>query len=392
MQFIDIVRWLKGYITVEASGKFPERFLNLMLNKEVPIWEPIGQKGKLRFKVYAREYKKLKPLARRSQVKIKSSKKKGLPFFIKRNKKRKGLLIGLVLFAGLIILLSQFVWEIEISNLSNFSYVEVKNILKEEGLEIGVLKNDLNIEKIERNATLKLEDIAWITVNIIGNTAKVEISESETPKTEEDKKMPCNIKASKDGQIIRMDISQGQKAVNIGDGVVEGQLVVSGVVQIGEEILNLVHSEAKVLAKTTHQKTIEIPLNQEVSIPTGKFLQRKQIDFFGIKLPTNFLNIPSEDYKEVERTNQLNLNNQNLPIYEVQENWYEFESAVIKLNEENAKKIADDKLLLYETFNLNHCEEIEKVITTEIKNDTLIVTAKYTCIEDIAVKSEILLE
>ena len=40
-----------------------------------------------------------------------------------------------------------------------------------------------------------------------------------------------NIKAARDGQIVRMEVTHGTPQVKIGDGVAEGQLLVSGITE-----------------------------------------------------------------------------------------------------------------------------------------------------------------
>ena len=91
---LKILRWLRGYVTFEAKGPFPERFLNLTLRADILLWDPVGEKGRLRAKTSLSDYRSLHPLAKRSGVRLHAKKRMGLPFIIHKNKKRTGLAVN----------------------------------------------------------------------------------------------------------------------------------------------------------------------------------------------------------------------------------------------------------------------------------------------------------
>lgn len=87
----------------------------------------------------------------------------------------------------------------------------------------GAWKGNLAPDTIERETMRDLGSFGWMSVNITGTVAKVSVSEkynSDDVKPQETR--PCNIKAVKDGQIVRMDIRSGVAAVKAGDAVTRG--------------------------------------------------------------------------------------------------------------------------------------------------------------------------
>ena len=48
---LKILRWLRGYVTFEAKGPFPERFLNLTLRADILLWDPVGENKPFRLPV-----------------------------------------------------------------------------------------------------------------------------------------------------------------------------------------------------------------------------------------------------------------------------------------------------------------------------------------------------
>lgn len=389
---LKILRWLRGYVTFEAKGPFPERFLNLTLRADILLWDPVGEKGRLRAKTSLSDYRSLHPLAKRSGVRLHAKKRMGLPFIIHKNKKRTGLAAGVVCFFVLVQILSMFVWNIEISGLNHLSETQVRTALANQGLTTGVLKSSLDIQRLERDTTLEIGQVGWMSVNLIGSTAYVELSESYTPPEFIPKDMPCNIKASADGQILRMDIAKGAAAVKTGDGVIKGQLLVSGVVENTQGVASLQHSEAKVYAQTLHEKEITVPFQRTQELPTGNQVSRMEGRLFNIRFPLTMLFIPNENYIKQTRLDNYLLNGNGLPFSVYTENWYEYCPQEQTLTKEEAERSAYTQLALFEAFELLDTDIQDRRTAIKTTKDALILTASYTCVQDIAVKSEIGIE
>ena len=99
---LKIIRFLRGSVDFTASGKFPERFMNITAKNGVNLWNPVPKKNAISASMYLSDYKKIRILARRSRVKTRITAKHGLPFIINRYKKRTGLFAGAV--CGIILL------------------------------------------------------------------------------------------------------------------------------------------------------------------------------------------------------------------------------------------------------------------------------------------------
>ena len=88
---LKIIRFLRGSVDFTASGKFPERFMNITAKNGVNLWNPVPKKNAISASMYLSDYKKIRILARKSRVKTRITAKHGLPFIINRYKKRTGL-------------------------------------------------------------------------------------------------------------------------------------------------------------------------------------------------------------------------------------------------------------------------------------------------------------
>ena len=75
-------RWILGSVSFSAEGGFPERFINLMEKNGIPAQylnpTPVGFTGAVR----PGQYHKLRPIARKSGMRIRMKSKSGLPFVV----------------------------------------------------------------------------------------------------------------------------------------------------------------------------------------------------------------------------------------------------------------------------------------------------------------------
>lgn len=72
-------------------------------------------------------------------------------------------------------------------------------------------------------------------------------------------KNPCNVKAVKDGVITRIQAYNGRPVVTKGSGVVNGQILVSGLDETKQGDMRYLRANAKVYADITEQQTLSIP-------------------------------------------------------------------------------------------------------------------------------------
>ena len=195
---LKIIRFLRGSVDFTASGKFPERFMNITAKNGVNLWNPVPKKNAISASMYLSDYKKIRILACKSRVKTRITAKHGLPFIINRYKKRTGLFAGAVCGIILCIFLSNFIWSVKISGTEEISNTYLESLLGDNGISVGVWKNNLDTDQIERNIQLKCDDIRWMSINITGSLVTVEVKETYKKPKLDTSKNPCNVKAVKD--------------------------------------------------------------------------------------------------------------------------------------------------------------------------------------------------
>ena len=147
MWFKILTNYINGYIKIEIEGYYIERFINTCMKKGIFLWSITRKKGSIiQAKVAVADFKEAVSIAREHSCLITIKNKKGVPFLIKKYKKRKVFFILLLVLIVMIIALSRFIWNIEV-----VSEDEVSNILQdldEAGIKIGKLKSKINTKDI----------------------------------------------------------------------------------------------------------------------------------------------------------------------------------------------------------------------------------------------------
>lgn len=389
---LKFFRWLFGYVSFKVTGSFPERFINLIAKNGFCLWNVKNKNNILESCMTVSQYKQIRPLARKSRVSLKIKKKCGFPFIINKYKHRTGILVGLLAFFSIIHFLSMYIWCIDVKGISNIPEGEVIKAVSDFGLTKGHLKKDINIDMVEQKTMMRLQDVAWISINITGNYAEVSIRERVIPPDIVPKNKPCNIKAKIDGQIDRMEVYKGTAMVKNGDAVLKDRVLVSGIVEDAFGGTTVQHADAKIFAYTTHRFYEKINLNQTRHEKTGKILKRRKAELFGLSIPLNLMAIPNDMYELSVNRHNLCVNNVYLPLVFYTENWSEFLNEDIEISKDEARLQAEKKLSEKEQTELKDVEIIGKNKVENADGFTYELEISYYCRENIAYFEEIPIE
>ena len=135
--FKILMAYLLGYVTIEIEGYYIERFMNICNNQKIFLWNTKRPKTAImKVNISIQDFKKLKPIAKKTKCKIKIEGKKGIPFFFHRYQKRKIFLIFFLLVIIGTIALSNFIWNIEITGTDKIDPQEIRQLLEENDFKV----------------------------------------------------------------------------------------------------------------------------------------------------------------------------------------------------------------------------------------------------------------
>ena len=388
---MKIIRFFKGYVTLELSGSMPERFVNVLIQNGVAVWGVKSINGNVYCRTSAGNFKYIKRLVKNKSVSVHITEKLGLPFILNKHKNRKGLLVGAFLFFAVFRLLSSFVWNIDYYGFDNMSVSHVKDVMQSVGVYEGAYNKFDSLSDLRNKALIALGNASWITVNVNGTSGEVNIT--ETIKAEPETDTPCNIVADCDAQIIRVDAQRGMSVVKSGDAVAKGNLLISGIIEtpLGSTVIDT--AQGAVIAKTSRTQEIIVPKQYIYKSIDTNAIQRKNVKLFGILIPLSFHNVgANREYLSFTDEQRLEFHNRKASLSILSEDIYYYTDKNVIMTEKNINDYINTELLLREVFEYGDKKIIGRSINITAEEDNYNCIAEYELEENIAVKKQILFE
>ncbi len=314
MNPIYILRYFRGYVEFEASGGFIERFINLCAVNRIPTWDMEINKGNIKASVLRTNFKKLRKVSRKSGCKININQKCGLPFFMRKNKNRVGLLVSAVFLVVFFTVMNQFIWITEVTGTDTVSHEEIKNYVAESGLKAGTFTPSVDTVTISRNAVNHFNGrLMWMAINIKGSKAVIEVRDYVDEHEDKQFRDPCNIVADFEGKIISVEVINGYKEIHEGSAVKKGDLLISGVLENRDMSTSYCEARGRITALHSIEETAFYPIKSENRSQISKIKTRYSIYLFGMKIPLGYIRNSSYNFIN-EHNSYLNIDGNTLPF------------------------------------------------------------------------------
>ncbi len=244
-----------------VTGEETLRFVNLCRNNGIELRHLVRRENAIQMEIDAKNFKKLRPLVRKTHVKIHILNRHGPAFFFYRHKRRWWFLLGMTVFAGMIYILSLFVWQIDIDGNRKYTDALILQALAQMDVKTGCRKSEIDLPEIEEELRIMYNEITWVSASIAGTKLQIELREGDlkisgssgggqtgnvkrvenrenNPKTqngESEIDLPANLVADEDAIITNLVVRRGTVAVRYGDEVKKGDVLIEGKVYIYNE-------------------------------------------------------------------------------------------------------------------------------------------------------------
>lgn len=270
------IRSLRGSVRVRARSVYPERVLNLCSARGIDFWDLTWlSTTELSFSVSRSDLRALRRACEGNDMELSIERTAGVPFFLARFRRRYALLAGLVFCAALLTVNSFFIWDFAVSGNETVPSEKILRALRDEGVHRGTFVYSFDSQELCNRVLPKLKDLCWLTVNVRGCRAYVEVRERVHAPERVNESEATNVVASRAGLVTRVRALDGEKLVLPGTSVQEGQLLISGVVDTGgtehpSVATRFLAGKGEVWARTWYELSIRIPLSYEEKIYTGE--------------------------------------------------------------------------------------------------------------------------
>jgi len=367
--------------------------LTLCMKEEVDLWRIRRVcPGVIRATAFCFSRKTLERFALRSGTELIFDPPKGLPAFLHRYRFRPGLLAGPLLYCAVLLILSQFVWSVEIPGADPLQASRIRSVLLEEGFGVASFQPSVNYGTLKYRLLRSLEEISFVSVNMQGCRAVVDVRFADSVPDGMEPEKPCNLVASRDGQIVSLLVQRGMRYVQKGQTVQKGDLLVGGLMDTRLGYYP-VHAKAEVYARTAESYSQTVSLIRTEKIPTGRFRVKREWNFFGKRFCLPGFSCPYSSYETRVTVKHLSFGaDAAVPITLTETYYYETEAFSREISPEEAEEEAlrllneADRLRLWGVV-VERCDQ-----TVTRSDHAVTVTRDYGIIRNIAEEKEFYFE
>lgn len=377
---------LRGQVRVRVTSGFPERVLNLCGERAVSLWDVCWvSPTEFVCSMSRRDYRTLRQAGKQLDAGFQVEKRSGVPYFLGRFRKRYVLTAGAALCVFLLLFGSFFIWDFQIEGNETVTDEAILRCLERHGVGLGTFGFAIDSEDLRNEILLEMPELVWITVNVSGCQAQVQVRERKNPPPPADKRVPQNVVARRDGLVLKVSALGGVKQVLPGVTVVKDQLLISGVEDTGTFGARVKAGMGTVTARTWYTLRMSVPLAADRKVYSGGeksrwalIFGRHRIKFFG-----NGSVLLSECDKIRTRT-QLRLFGIPLPVTVERETFRPFTLQRVTAAPEQARKRGEQLLTAYlHTLVDGYGEIVSSLCTGGASGDALTVTLTAECREQI---------
>ncbi len=393
---LRLFKYMKGYLTIKVWGYSPERFMNLCSNHNILIWDVKHYKDYYVMNISLRGFMGLRPIVRKTRTRVAILQRYGLPFFVPKIRKRSVFALGILGCILFLMLMTTYIWSIEIVGNTSITDEEFMDYLTANGVIYGMKKKDVPIEELEKDIRLQFDIVTWDSVKLEGTKLYIKLKENtliENENKKEQKYKASDLIAPKDGVIVEMITRSGIPKVAIGTTVKKGDLLVSGLIPIvGEDTLirkyQYSNADADIYLKCVYNYKDRLELNYKEKCFTGELKKIQFVELFGKAFYLPHRRISYKEYDIYTETHQIKiLDNFYLPFYWGTKEVREYETKTKKYSNEEAKQKLNHNLDEFiETLKEKGVQIIQKDVKIININESMQAIGNIQAIEQTGVQ------
>ena len=396
--FVQLLKWLRGYLIIRISGASKERFINICSKNQIIMWTVSRTDDYIEGYISRKDFGRIESFVAKTDVKIDIRDKKGLPHFFYKYRKRKCFAIGLILCLAIIYTFTLFIWDINVSGESVYTKEQIVKDIKANYVELGTLKKDVNCFELEKELRQKYDKVAWISCEIKGTQLNITFTETIEPDTIKEQTEPCNIVAAKDGVITEIITRSGTSVVVAGDEVKKGDILITGAINIYNDYDELIETtyipaSGDVYAISEYEYSDSFPMNYYKKQYTGESKKYISLNFFGNQFTPYTPKTSYELYDTVTNDNKLKIGDSFYLPFSFQNTCIsEYTTEAACYTDGQAHEKAMKRLNVYlDDLRKKGVEILENNVTIEVSNGTCTAEGYIVTKEPIGVPAELII-
>lgn len=308
--------------------------------------------------------------------------------------KRPGLWAGAVIFAAALIMVQNYVVNIEVLSDDPEIRQRVTEVLCDCGVESWTYIPSIERAKTERKLRQTVDGISWAGITLADCTVIVDVLEDIPQPKRTDDHCPTNLVAKHDAVIDKLEILNGTAVKTVGSGVVAGEVLVSGIVPVEhstrdkdgrpvtETTEKYVRSIGAVYGRFSVSESFTQPLTETELVYSPKTENKYSIQLFSTEIPL-YAPLPAGMVSRSDKTSFPDLWGVKVPVGIVKHSCtpYSFRTVMYTAEQAEAQARADKER--YERNFLDSYEMLGQQERVTVNADSVTLTVTYDLYGDV---------
>jgi len=389
-----LMNLLLGMVVVKLTGPFPERLINLCAQDGIDFWA-MEWMDEHTVRLTTRRYtlRRLEELARRAGCEVERESSRGLPDFLGRFRTRYAFLVGLAFALCAVSFLSRFVLIVQVSGNERVPAAVILSQLRQLGVRPGVYGPGLERRQLAQELLVRVDGLSWAALNLHGTRLEVLVRESLQVPERLDESGYFDVVAEADGVITHIEPELGDAAVQEGDVVAKGDVLISGTVTMEPPKYSELspryyqtHARGRVWARTWRVLTAAIPVEATVKDYTGAEKSAWSLNFLGRRVKIfGSTSISWPMYDKITTVRQAALpGGEALPLSLSRETFREYQPRTVEVDRAAAQALLEERLQKQLDTLIGEDGEVESTrFAARVSGGCLEVTLTAQCLEEI---------
>lgn len=389
-----LMNLILGMVVLKLTGPFPERLINLCAQEGIDFWA-MEWMDEHTVRLTTRRYtlRRLEELAQRAGCKVAREASRGLPDFLGRFRTRYAFLLGLVFALCAVSVLSRFVLTIQVTGNEEVPSAVILSQLRQLGVRPGVYGPSLERKQLAQELLVRTDGLSWAALNLHGTRLEVVVREAIKTPERVDESGYFDIVAEADGIITHIEPELGEAAVQEGDVVAKGDVLISGTVAMPPPLYSELptryyqtHARGRAWARTWRVITAAIPAQATVKDYTGSEKSVWSVNFLGWRVKIfGSTSISWPMYDKITTVRQAVLpGGEALPLSLSRETVREYQPRTASVDLAAAQTLLEERLLQRLEELIGEDGEVESThFAARVSGGRLEVALTAQCLEEI---------
>lgn len=256
---MNIWKSIAGMMELEITSADISRCLSAISEANVAIFHVQSDSPLVaKFRIYRKDYPFIRKLCEKRGETIKIQSRSGLFWIGKTLMKRPLLSISMLVLLLGTLMIPRFVFFVQVTGNVSVPKKQILEAAKESGIAFGASRREVRSERVKNALLSQIPQLQWAGINTRGCVAVISVREKTTTQDPDEEHCVSSIVAARDGVVLNCTASRGNLLCAEGQGVREGEVLISGYTDCGISI-QATRAKGEVYARTLRELTTVTP-------------------------------------------------------------------------------------------------------------------------------------